>query len=131
MLKKISAIVLMAVVASCANAQQRGFFDAVVEVAVNAAVGTAAGGVVGSIACGRRNHDCQRQMAAAGMVTGGVVGMADIQNRRAMEMAQQPVTQTYCERAIDPRSGQWVLVNCRQAMNQTTVGRGVPYWVPQ
>lgn len=130
MFKRAAIAVLVLVMSTGLYAQQRDFFDNIVEIGKHAVVGTAAGAIVGSLACDRRNSDCRRQMAATGMVAGGAVGYAGIQNSRAMEMAQQPVTQMYCERAIDPRTGQWVLVNCREAVSQTTIGRR-PYWVPR
>lgn len=102
----------------------------VTDVGISTGIGTLAGAVFGGLVCGRGNPDCVRQMAGAGMATGAAVGIADVQNQRAMQMAQQPVNSMYCERAYDARSGQWVLVNCRQAVAQTTIG-GVPNWVPR
>lgn len=127
---KIAAIIA-AIVSLTGCSATLGSRQDMADVGISTVVGTAAGAVFGALACGRGNPDCVRQMAAAGMATGAAVGIADVQNQRAMQMAQQPVNSMYCERAFDARSNQWVLVNCRQAVAQTTIGTGVPNWVPR
>ena len=127
---KITAIIAM--IASLTGCSATlGSRQDVADVGISAGIGTLAGAVFGGLVCGRGNPDCVRQMAGAGMATGAAVGIADVQNQRAMQMAQQPVNSMYCERAFDARSNQWVLVNCRQAVAQTTIGTGVPNWVPR
>lgn len=129
MSKLISLVILSSflMLGGCASLDQRSMRD----VGVSGLAGTAAGALFGALACGRGNPDCVKQMAAGGMAVGAAAGYAEMQNRRAMEMAQQPIQSKYCERAYDARSGQWVLVNCREAVAQTTIGQPVPKWVPR
>ena len=93
-----------------------------------AAVGAALGALLDSNDRGRG--------AGRGAVGGGVVGYLSGAQCRERLAQQAPVTDFYCERQWDGRTGQWVVTNCTETVRQTNFGnRGQPMrdpgWIPR